>query len=79
MCSFQTYFQAYKIGYYGPKIVWLFMSFLSYRFWVIELNDIGCTAEQMNAVAEGIFKITHSDFKTTERGIANLTRKSTCP
>lgn len=65
--------QAYKIGFYGPKIVWVFMGFLSFRFWATELDDIDCTEEQMNEVADGLFLIRYSDYKTVERGIANLT------
>ncbi|XP_052245674.1 gamma-aminobutyric acid type B receptor subunit 1-like [Dreissena polymorpha] len=66
--------KAYKLGMYGKKIVWIFPGWHSENFWQSRLDDIGCTAEQMNAAAEGSF-LTSAIFYNPieERGIANIT------
>ncbi|XP_052233278.1 gamma-aminobutyric acid type B receptor subunit 1-like [Dreissena polymorpha] len=66
--------KAYKLGMYGKKIVWIFPGWHSENFWQSRLDDIGCTAEQMNAAVEGSF-LTSAIFYNPieERGIANIT------
>lgn len=62
------------MGYYGPKIVWIMMGYLSTTFWREKLDDIECTLEEMNIAAEGVFlfKHSHRDPDYT-KGIANIT------
>ncbi|KAH3775307.1 hypothetical protein DPMN_176708 [Dreissena polymorpha] len=62
---------------YGKKIVWIFPGWHSENFWQSRLDDIGCTAEQMNAAVEGSF-LTSAIFYNPieERGIANITSTS---
>lgn len=65
---------AYKVGFYGPKIVWMFIGWYSPTFWQNDLENIDCTKEQMALVVEGAF-MTGGLYKNPidERGIANLT------
>jgi len=68
------FYQAYKIGFYGPKRVWFFMGYYSTLFWKNNLNNVDCTAAQMSAAIEGsllIYNLVVS--KDEQRGIANLT------
>lgn len=66
--------QAYKVGLYGKKIVWIMYGFFSKTFWSINLEDIDCTAEEMSLVAEGTFLIKHANNNMDEqKGIANIT------
>ena len=46
-------FQAYKAGLYGPKVVWVFISWFTPNFYLHDLNTTDCTAEQMRQAAEG--------------------------
>lgn len=68
------FFQAYKLGLYGPKIVWVFVGWYSYTFWKTNLEDADCTENEMSAVAEGAF-FTSPIYNNPveERGIANVT------
>lgn len=68
-------FQAYKIGMYGPKYVWLVFGFYPKNFWTAHLERIECSKEQMELAVEGTFAIRFADFKNVERGIANVTCK----
>ena len=64
------------MGFYGPKIVWIFLGFLSATFWREKLEDVDCTPEEMIQSAEGSFFIEFTeDGRTEKRGIANVTSK----
>ncbi|XP_060569149.1 gamma-aminobutyric acid type B receptor subunit 1-like [Ruditapes philippinarum] len=65
---------AYKIGFYGPKIVWIFNGWYTPTFWKINLETVDCTEVEMSLVVEGAF-LTSSVYSNPieERGIANLT------
>ncbi|XP_060600012.1 gamma-aminobutyric acid type B receptor subunit 1-like [Ruditapes philippinarum] len=67
---------AYKVGLYGPKIVWVFVGWFSSFFWRINLENVGCTVQEMDLAAEGSF-ITGPVYQNPieERGVANLTAK----
>jgi len=64
------------MGFYGPKIVWIFLGYYTATFWRDIPESIDCTPNQMDQVAEGLFfiKITE-DGLTEKRGIANVTSK----
>jgi len=50
--------------------------FFSKKFWRTKLDQISCTADEMNEVAEGLFLIKHANNNMEEKtGIANITRK----
>lgn len=67
-------FQAYKVGLFGRKIVWIMYGFFSKTFWEISLEQIDCTADQMRQVAEGIFLIKHANNNMDQKvGISNIT------
>ncbi|XP_053374075.1 gamma-aminobutyric acid type B receptor subunit 1-like [Mercenaria mercenaria] len=67
---------AYKVGLYGPKIVWVFVGWFSTTFWKRSLDNLECSEEEMSMAAEGSF-ITGPVYSNPieERGIANLTAK----
>lgn len=69
-----TSLKAYKVGLYGPKIVWVFAGWYSTNFWSVNLDAIDCTEKEMAEAAEGAF-LTGPIFKNPveERGIANMT------
>ena len=74
MISYFLPLQAYKLGLYGAKIVWIFYGWFSLEFWKQGLDDLGCSEDEMRQAAEGAFMISH--FKRNqlvERGIAGLT------
>jgi len=64
------------MGLYGPKIVWIFMGYLSTNFWRENIEDVDCTVEEMNEAAEGmfLFKNSHRD-PNYKIGIANVSGK----
>ena len=67
--------QAYKIGLYGPKIVWIFYNWLTYDFWRPR-NDVSCTADEMKEAIEGAFLMgSFVRNHIEERGIAGITGK----
>lgn len=66
--------QAYKIGLYGPKIVWIFLGYLSTNFWRVSLDGVDCSQKEMEIAADGMFLIKFTDGNPEEiRGIGNLT------
>ena len=66
--------QAYKIGLYGPKIVWFFYGWYSSEFWRTKLDDVPCTEEEMELAADGAFVFGYFFYnQRDERGIADLT------
>ncbi|XP_045213752.2 gamma-aminobutyric acid type B receptor subunit 1-like isoform X2 [Mercenaria mercenaria] len=67
---------AYKVGLFGPKIVWVFVGWYSSTFWKVRLDNLECTEEEMSMAAEGAF-ITGPVYSNPveERGIANLTAR----
>jgi hypothetical protein len=71
---FFCFYQAYKVGLYGPKIVWVFVGWFSTTFWKVNLEGLDCTEAEMIKAAEGSF-ITGPVYSNPveERGIANLT------
>ncbi|XP_052245676.1 gamma-aminobutyric acid type B receptor subunit 1-like [Dreissena polymorpha] len=65
---------AYKIGLYGPKIVWMFLGWFSETFWRANNAEVDCTVEQMDLAIEGAFLMRPIyNNPIEERGIANLT------
>lgn len=67
-------FQAYKLGLYGPKIVWLLPGWYSDFFWREHNHEVDCTVEEMEQAAEGVFLVVSVYFNPVEeRGVANLT------
>lgn len=66
--------QAYKVGLYGPKIVWVFPGWYSTKFWIINPHEVNCTTEEMILVVEGAF-LTAPIFRNVldELGVANIT------
>lgn len=69
-----SHFQAYKVGLYGPKIVWLFMGYYSRNFWTYNLGHEDCSEEEMTLSVEGVFLVKPNSIDRTseERGIAGL-------
>lgn len=69
-----TCFQAYHVGLYGAKIVWIFPGWYSTKFWTVESDDSNCTVSQMEQVVEGAF-LTAPIFRNVkeQRGAANIT------
>ncbi|XP_045168365.2 gamma-aminobutyric acid type B receptor subunit 2-like [Mercenaria mercenaria] len=67
---------AYRVGLYGPKIVWVFVGWYSSHFWRVNLDNVKCLEHEMDLAAEGSF-ITGPVFQNPveERGFANLTAK----
>ncbi|XP_053374069.1 gamma-aminobutyric acid type B receptor subunit 1-like [Mercenaria mercenaria] len=67
---------AFKVGLYGPKIVWVFAGWYSTNFWRENLDEVDCTKEEMEEAGEGAF-FTGPVFKNPieERGVADLTAK----
>ncbi|XP_045169675.1 gamma-aminobutyric acid type B receptor subunit 1-like [Mercenaria mercenaria] len=65
---------AFKIGLYGPHIVWMFVGWYSKTFWKVDLDEVDCTEEQMTLTVEGAF-ITGAVFMNPveEKGIAGIT------
>ena len=67
-------FQAYKVGLYGPKIIWVFHGWYSTEFWRINLDDVPCSVEEMEKAADGAFVLGfYYRNRLIERGIAGLT------
>ncbi|XP_052793035.1 gamma-aminobutyric acid type B receptor subunit 1-like [Mya arenaria] len=65
---------AYKVGLFGPKVVWILQGWLSTEFWSQGLEKISCTAEEMSKVVEGTFLVNPVfNNPIEERGIANMT------
>ena len=65
------------MGLYGPKIVWVFVAWFSSEFWRSHLEDVPCTAEEMEQAADGAFVIGfYYRNRLLTRGIAGLTGKS---
>ena len=66
--------KAYKVGLYGPKIVWVFTGWYSSNFWSKDLHEVDCTEKQMAAVAEGTL-VTSFYYQNPDpvRGVANMT------
>lgn len=54
--------------------MWVFVGWFSATFWRIDLDDLECTEDEMDLVAEGAF-VTGPVYQNPveERGIANLT------
>lgn len=49
--------QAYKIGLYGPRVVWILPGWFDNEWWLQkDLND-QCTPEELTKVAEGNFYV----------------------
>ena len=68
--------QAYRIGLYGPKIVWILPNWFSYDWWR-PLGDVSCTLEEMVQATEGVFLMgSFVRNHIEERGIAELTGKN---
>ena len=67
--------QAYKIGLYGPKIVWMFPGWYSGEFWRRNLDNVPCTLEEMEEAADGafIFAYYFKNPNKDERGLTGLT------
>ena len=66
--------QAYKVGLYGPKVVWVFVAWFSSEFWRTHLDDVPCTVEEMEAAADGAFVIGfYYRNRLLTRGVAGLT------
>lgn len=66
--------QAYKVGLYGPKIVWIFVGWYSKHFWKTNLDSVSCSESEMILAVDGAI-FTGAVFKNPEeeRGLANLT------
>ncbi|KAH3769086.1 hypothetical protein DPMN_170333, partial [Dreissena polymorpha] len=65
---------AYKVGLFGPKIVWVFVGWFSERFWLISDPLIGCTPEQMAQAAEGAFLTSAVPFNPVDEiGVGGMT------
>ncbi|XP_053374078.1 gamma-aminobutyric acid type B receptor subunit 1-like [Mercenaria mercenaria] len=65
---------AFKVGLYGPKIVWIFTGWYSQNFWKEKLENIDCTEKEMVLAVEGAF-LSRGVIRnpTDEKGIANIT------
>ena len=65
------FFKAYKLGFFGPKIVWILPSFFIYGWW--ESNDTDCTADQILLAVGNYFSVniflTSDDTKPDDNGI----------
>ena len=76
--SFISYFQAYKLGLYGPRIVWILASWYSSEFWRENLDEVPCSVEQMEQAVDGAFLFGFAFLNPKEeRGIAGMTGKFT--
>lgn len=70
------FFQAYKLGLYGPKIVWYFFGYYTMDFWKRDLEGVDCTEAEMNEAVEGSFYIGSIVIDPEEkRGVSNITCK----
>ena len=47
--------QAYKIGLYGRRIVWILNGWYDAEWWKTKDDSIDCTPEQLSEVVEGYF------------------------
>ena len=71
--------QAYMIGFYGPRIVWMFLGHYGTEFWKKNLGNVECTADQMATAIEGSFLLYNMVVsKKEKRGPANLTCMHVC-
>ncbi|KAH3692853.1 hypothetical protein DPMN_194607 [Dreissena polymorpha] len=65
---------AYKVGLFGPKIVWVFVGWFSTNFWFVRDPLIDCTPEQMALAAEGAFLSSATYYNPVdETGVGGLT------
>ncbi|KAL5009805.1 hypothetical protein ScPMuIL_012110 [Solemya velum] len=70
--------QAYKMGLYGHKIVWIFPGWYATHWWQTENQD-GCSREQMDRAADGHLVTGHFYLNPKQkRGIAGLTPRRVC-
>ena len=46
--------QAYKMGLYGPRVVWMTLGWIEDQWWKLKPNqtNVDCTQYQLDAVAE---------------------------
>ena len=69
-------FQAYRLGLYGPKVVWIFVTWYSSEFWRhnLDIDNVPCTVEEMEQSVDGAFLLGFF-FRNPvlERGIAGIT------
>ncbi|XP_060583760.1 gamma-aminobutyric acid type B receptor subunit 1-like [Ruditapes philippinarum] len=72
----ETLCAAFKIGLYGPHIVWMFTGWFSKTFWKEDLDRLDCNEEEMATAVEGAI-LTGAVFMNPveERGAANITAK----
>ena len=49
--------QAYKVGLYGPKIVWFLLGWYSDNWWKEKTASVECTVEEIEIAIDGYFSI----------------------
>lgn len=57
-----NYFQCYKLGFYGPKYVWILIGWYGQGWWNDALTYSTCTVDQILEVIEGHFATGESCF-----------------
>ncbi|XP_041350735.1 gamma-aminobutyric acid type B receptor subunit 1-like [Gigantopelta aegis] len=53
----KVFCEAYKIGFYGPKIVWILIGWYSVDWWRNVPSTLGCTPEQLLVAFDGYFSV----------------------
>lgn len=68
--------QAYKLGMYGTKYVWIFMGDFVENWLETAIDETGCTVSQITKAAEGYFIFeTLTEPLTDQAALANLVIK----
>ena len=67
-------FQAYKLGLYGHRFVWMLLGWYPEKWWTLG-NNTNCTHQQLAEAVEGSFAVDSLNFIIGNRqSIAGLVR-----
>ena len=58
--------QAYKLGMYGKKYVWLIPGYFAEKWWQVADNEVTCTPDELKRASEGYLTVTWSMFGREE-------------
>ena len=53
--------QAYKLGVYGPRYVWMLLGWYPERWWTLG-NSTNCTHAELAAAVEGYFAVDSLNY-----------------
>ncbi|XP_059158110.1 gamma-aminobutyric acid type B receptor subunit 2-like [Physella acuta] len=69
----QVFCQAYKLGMYQPRYVWIMVGWLK-ELWWRDVHDTNCTKDEMAVAVEGAFTIVSlNGLMADGKSVANLT------